>query len=67
MVSDVGTGAHMAKAGAHAAAYNVRINLRHIGDRDFVEEMRVRVGELLAECDELAAVAVEEVERVLAA
>ncbi len=67
MVSDVGTGAHMARAGAHAAAYNVRINLRHIGDREFVAQMRERVGVLLAECDELAGSVIAEVEKVLAA
>jgi glutamate formiminotransferase/formiminotetrahydrofolate cyclodeaminase len=65
MVSDVGTGAHMARAGAHAAAYNVRINLRHISDEAFNKEMRDRVGDLIAECEKLAASAVERVEKVL--
>jgi glutamate formiminotransferase/formiminotetrahydrofolate cyclodeaminase len=67
MVSDVGTGAHMARAGAYAAAYNVRINLRHISDPDFVEKLGSEVGELLAECEALSAAAVAEVERVLGA
>ena len=65
MVSDVGTGAHMAQAGAHAAAYNVRINLRHISDEGFNKEMRTRVGDLLSECKELADAVVAEVEEVL--
>ncbi len=65
MVSDVGTGAHMARAGAHAAAYNVRINLRHISDEAFNKEMREQVVALVAECEELAASAVGKVEAVL--
>ena len=65
MVSDVGTGAHMAAAGAHAAAYNVRINLRHISDEAFVEEMRRAVQVLVSECEELKAKAVAAVEEVL--
>ncbi|MEE9134216.1 MAG: glutamate formimidoyltransferase [Gemmatimonadota bacterium] len=65
MVSDVGTGAHMADAGAHAAAYNVRINLRHISDDDFVKRMRQQVIGLLADCEKLKAAVIEEVEKVL--
>lgn len=65
MVSDVGTGAHMARAGTHAAAYNVRINLRHISDEAFNKEMREQVAALVAECERLAASVVQEVEKVL--
>lgn len=65
MVSDVGTGAHMAHAGAQAAAYNVRINLRHIADAVFVEQMREEVAALLAECAELTADVVTKVEGAL--
>ncbi|UCC75190.1 MAG: glutamate formimidoyltransferase [Gemmatimonadota bacterium] len=65
MVSDVGTGGHVAKAGAHAAAYNVRINLRHISDEGFNKEMREKVSALTAECDELTASVVAKVEEVL--
>jgi len=65
MVSDVGTGAHMALAGAHSAAYNVRINLRHISDSSFNSEMREAVQVLLSECEELKASAVADVEKVL--
>lgn len=65
MVSDVGTGAHMAYAGAQAAAYNVRINLRHIGDEGFVAGTREEVQALLAESAELTQAVTAEVERVL--
>ena len=65
MVSDVGTGAHMAVAGAHSAAYNVRINLRHISDDSFNSEMRESVQALLAECEELKAGVIADVEKVL--
>ena len=65
MVSDVGSGALMAQAGAHAAGYNVLINLRHIDDEAFGAEMRSRVKELLEECDRLTAAVRADVERVL--
>ncbi|NIR45690.1 MAG: glutamate formimidoyltransferase [Gemmatimonadetes bacterium] len=67
MVSDVGTGAHMAAAGAHAAAYNVRINLRHIGDEDFNAEMSRSLSALIEECEALKSKAVTKVDAVLAA
>ncbi len=66
MVSDVGTGAHMALAGARAAAYNVRINLRHIGDEEFAARTRDEAERLLAESAELARAVTEAVEAVLA-
>ena len=65
MVSDVGTGALLAHAGAQAAAYNVRINLPHITDEDFEGEMRGALSGLLQECGELAAAVAAEVERAL--
>ncbi len=65
MVSDVGSGAFMAEAGARAAAYNVRINLRHISDEQFNQRMRQEVKTLLAESSELAAAVTGEVEKVL--
>ena len=67
MVSDVGTGAQMARAGAHSAAYNVRINLRHIKDEAFAKSMRSQVEALVAECEQLTAAVVADVEKVLAA
>ena len=66
MISDVGTGALLAHAGAQAAAYNVRINLRHIDDTDFGAEMRGEIEAALGECGELAAAVAAEVNRVLA-
>jgi formiminotetrahydrofolate cyclodeaminase len=66
MVSDVGTGALLAHAGAQAAAYNVRINLPHITDKDFESEMRATLAGMLAECGELAAEVAAQVERALA-
>jgi len=65
MISDAGTGALVAHAGAQAAAYNVRINLRHIDDAAFCAEMRKRVAKLVAECGELAAAVAAEVDKVL--
>jgi len=65
MISDAGTGALVAHAGAQAAAYNVRINLRHIDDSDFNAEMREQVTALVAECGELAAAVGAEVDKVL--
>ena len=65
MVSDVGTGALMAHAGAQAAAYNVRINLRHIDDADFDAEMREAIEALLGECADLVEKVTAQVEKVL--
>ncbi len=66
MVSDVGAGALTAQAGARAAGYNVRINLRHIKDRAFAERTRTELDALIRECAELAEAATADVERVLA-
>jgi glutamate formiminotransferase/formiminotetrahydrofolate cyclodeaminase len=54
MISDVGTAALLADAGARSAAYNVRINLPEIGDEAFSGEMGAAVEALLAEGAELA-------------
>jgi glutamate formiminotransferase/formiminotetrahydrofolate cyclodeaminase len=54
MISDVGTGALMARAGAHAAAYNVRINLPSIKDEAFRNEMIGGLQSLVDECDRIA-------------
>ena len=62
MVSDVGTGALLAHAGAQAAAYNVRINLPHITNEDFEAETHATLTGLLEECSELAAAVAAEVE-----
>ena len=65
MISDVGTAALMADAGARAAAYNVRINLPETRDERFSQEMAETVGRLLEEGEELAAAVAAEVAKKL--
>ena len=62
MVSDVGTGALLAHAGAQAAAYNVRITRPHITNEDFEAETHATLTGLLEECSELAGAVATEVE-----
>ena len=50
MASDVGSGALMANAGAIAAAYNVRINLKSINDEKFSLQTREKLEQLLNDC-----------------
>ena len=54
MMSDVGTGALVARAGLVGAAYNVRINLKSIEDEIFCQEMRERLKGVLEEGEDLA-------------
>jgi formiminotetrahydrofolate cyclodeaminase len=54
MISDVGSGALMAHAGAQAAAYNVRINLPSIDDPDFHTELSGQLTALMKTCAKLA-------------
>lgn len=61
MMSDVGTGALVARAGLIGAAYNVRINLKSINDEAFGQEMRNRLAGLVEEGEALA----REVEAVM--
>jgi glutamate formiminotransferase/formiminotetrahydrofolate cyclodeaminase len=61
MMSDVGTGALVARAGLVGAAYNVRINLKSINDETFCQEMRDRLAGLVEEGESLA----KEVESVM--
>jgi len=61
MMSDVGTGALVARAGLVGAAYNVRINLKSIKDQAFGREMRDRLSGLVEEGEALA----REVEAVM--
>ncbi|MFH1763128.1 MAG: glutamate formimidoyltransferase [Gemmatimonadota bacterium] len=61
MVSDVGTGALVARAGLIGAAYNVRINLKSIKDEAFRQNMRSRLSGLVEEGEALA----KEVEAVM--
>jgi glutamate formiminotransferase/formiminotetrahydrofolate cyclodeaminase len=65
MISDVGTAALLADAGARSAAYNVRINLPETGDESFSAEMRGAVEALLAESAELAGAVTAVVEEKL--
>ncbi len=53
MASDVGSGSLMAYAGAKAAAYNVRINLKSIEDGQYCEDTNSKLTELLTECENL--------------
>ncbi|MGD2120754.1 MAG: glutamate formimidoyltransferase [Gemmatimonadota bacterium] len=61
MMSDVGTGALVARAGLMGASYNVRINLKSIDDEAFCREMLERLGGLVEEGESLA----KEVEAVM--
>jgi len=54
MMSDVGTGALMARAGLIGAAYNVRINLKSIKDEAWGEEIRGRLVGMVEEGEGLA-------------
>jgi glutamate formiminotransferase/formiminotetrahydrofolate cyclodeaminase len=54
MMSDVGTGALVARAGLVGAAYNVRINLKSIKDQEWGEEIRGRLAGVLEEGERLA-------------
>ncbi|MAH17527.1 MAG: glutamate formimidoyltransferase [Euryarchaeota archaeon] len=65
MASDVGSGALLAHAGARAAGYNVRINLKEIPDEAFCRETSVALETLLGECDAHAAAVAEAVEATL--
>ena len=65
MASDVGSGALLAHAGARAAGYNVRINLKEIPDETFCTETGAALEMLLDECDALAAAVEAAVEATL--
>jgi glutamate formiminotransferase/formiminotetrahydrofolate cyclodeaminase len=54
MMSDVGTGALVARAGLIGAAYNVRINLKSIDDEAFGARMREELQGLVEEGEGLA-------------
>lgn len=57
VMSDAGVGALMAFAGIQGAIHNVRINLPHTGDKQFIERINERQGALLGEsrkiCDSI--------------
>lgn len=54
MLSDVGTGALVARAGLIGAAYNVRINLKSINDEAWGAEVRGKLEGMVKEGEELA-------------
>ncbi|MGB5291603.1 MAG: cyclodeaminase/cyclohydrolase family protein, partial [Lysobacterales bacterium] len=49
VMSDAGVGALMARAGVQGAIHNVRINLPHTKDDEFIEQMTRELDSLLAE------------------
>ena len=53
VMSDAGVGALMALAGVQGAVHNVRINLPHTKDEDFIEQMQTKLGTLVSESREL--------------
>ncbi len=65
MISDVGTGMHLAHAGLKGAAYNVRINLPNITDETFRSDVRDRLDAFLKEAEEVSVKVEERVEAAL--
>ncbi|MEC9333174.1 MAG: glutamate formimidoyltransferase [Candidatus Thermoplasmatota archaeon] len=65
MASDVGSGALMANAGAKAAAYNVRINLKSIENKKFCRTTENKLEKLIDECDRLNELVSRNVEKSL--
>jgi glutamate formiminotransferase/formiminotetrahydrofolate cyclodeaminase len=65
MMSDAGVGALVAYAGVRGAIYNVRINLPHIKDKVFADEMKAQIEKLLREAKEVSEAVEQEVEKVL--
>jgi glutamate formiminotransferase/formiminotetrahydrofolate cyclodeaminase len=53
VMSDAGVGALMALAGVQGAIHNVRINLPHTKDEQFISEMESQLGALLGESKSL--------------
>jgi glutamate formiminotransferase/formiminotetrahydrofolate cyclodeaminase len=65
MISDAGVGALVAHAGVKGAVYNVRINLPHLKDKKFAEDIQTQLSTLLREAKEVSEAVEREVERVL--
>ena len=53
VMSDAGVGALMALAGVQGAIHNVRINLPHTKDEEFISEMQAQLGALISESREI--------------
>ena len=53
VMSDAGVGALMAYAGVQGAIHNVRINLPHTRDENFIAKMNSQLGALLSESKEI--------------
>jgi len=66
MMSDAGVGALVAHAGVKGAVYNIRINLSHIKDKSFADEIKKQLDTLLREAAEVSETVEREVEKVLA-
>ena len=62
VMSDAGVGALMARAGVQGAIHNVRINLPHTGDQDFIADMNSKLGSLLSESKEICEAIQQQVE-----
>ena len=63
VMSDAGVGALMARAGVQGAIHNVRINLPHTKDDEFITGMQRQLGALLNESKELCGSIQLQVER----
>ncbi len=64
-ITDAGSAGRLAWAAAHAAAYNVEVNLKAVKDPDFVEETRKKLQFELAQVEASAIVAEAEMMKQL--
>ena len=65
MASDVGSGALMANAGAIAAAFNVKINLKEIKDENYCKVTEKALKEILSKSKDLSEKIIKTVEETL--
>jgi len=64
-ITDVGSAGRLAWAAAHAAAYNVEVNLKAISDPAFVEEIRRKLRFELSQVEASALIAEAEMQKRL--
>lgn len=64
-ITDAGSAARLAWAAAHAAAYNVEVNLKAVKDPEFVEETRKKLQSELAQVEASAIMAEAEMMKQL--